>query len=504
MSARAPFDVHPSLAPILNTVLDAVVVMTSEGRVVGWNGTAEQVFGWSSAEATDQLLVDLIVPPQHRAAHQAGLSRLASGGEARVLNRLIEISALCRDGKEIPIELSITTAPSGLHTVFVGFIRDITQRRAAEARTAQQALEARLMFEIAQLAAESDSFEEALQKTLEAICEITGWPVGHAFVIPPGSPDALVSTNIWVESEPGLSGELRHATETIVFVPGDGLPGQILQSGAPLWLSDADTDEKFLRKGNGFLGVFGFPLKHDGSIIAILEFFSKSALPPEQGLLLTVRALGEQVGRVFERKRTQDHEKLLRHEQAHRIKNILAVVQGIAQQTFGKATSVDEAYGIFCGRLMAVAHAQDMLISQHVEGATLHEIIEGVVRGSGIADNRISAAGPDIRISPRNAMTISLGIHELCTNALKYGALSVDDGLVSVAWGTAVVAGARHFEFEWRESGGPPVIAPHRKGFGSRLLEHGLAGQLGGKIELTYAPSGVVCHFTAPLPARRR
>jgi PAS domain S-box-containing protein len=165
MSARAPFDVHPSLAPILNTVLDAVVVMTSEGRVVGWNGTAEQVFGWSSAEATDQLLVDLIVPPQHRAAHQAGLSRLASGGEARVLNRLIEISALCRDGKEIPIELSITTAPSGLHTVFVGFIRDITQRRAAEARTAQQALEARLMFEIAQLAAESDSFEEALQKT---------------------------------------------------------------------------------------------------------------------------------------------------------------------------------------------------------------------------------------------------------------------------------------------------------------------------------------------------
>ena len=499
MSVLSIYDVHPSLAPILNTVLDAVVVMSSEGQVVGWNAAAEQVFGWTSAEATGQLLADLIVPPQHRAAHQEGLARLAAGGSARVINQLIEISALCRDGREIPIELSITTAPTGLKSVFVGFIRDISQRRAAEARIEQQALEARLSFEIAHLAADSDSFEEALLKALEAICEITDWPVGHAFVTAEGNSNALISTNVWAESIPGIADELRRATDAIEFGPGVGLPGMILQSGEPEWLSDADKSEKFPRKGKGFMGVFGFPLKRDGQIIAVLEFFSKSAHSPEPALLMTVRTLGEQVGRVFERKRTQDHEKLLRHELAHRVKNILAVVQAIAQQSFGKATSIEDAYAIFCGRLLAVAHAQDLLVSQNVEGTTLGEIIDGALRGSGVADNRVSASGPHVAISQRHAVTISLGIHELCTNALKYGALSVESGSVSISWGEIDVAGAPSFEFEWKESGGPPVVAPQIKGFGSKLIERGLASELGGKIELKYDPLGVVCRFTVPL-----
>ena len=205
---------------------------------------------------------------------------------------------------------------------------------------------------------------------------------------------------------------------------------------------------------------------------------------------------------MFERRRTQDYQKLLLHELDHRVKNILAVVQSIAQQTFRKATSIEEADANFRGRLMAVAHAQDVLVSQNVEGATLREIIESALHGSGVADTRVTAAGPDVTISRRNAVTMSLAIHELCTNALKYGALTADDGSVAITWGEVEVAGARQFEFEWRESGGPPVTTPHRKGFGSSLLEQGLAAELGGKLELRYEPGGVVCHFTAPLSAR--
>jgi len=501
MPVTATYDVDPSLVPILDTVLDAVVVMTIDGLIGGWNHVAETTFGWTWSEARGQSLGDMIVPEQHRQAHREGLQRLASGGKAHVLNRLIEITGLHRDGREFPIELSITTAPSASGQVFVGFLRDISKRRDAEALIERQALENRLMFELASMAAESDSFETALRSALEAICEITGWPVGHAFIVPPGNPNVLRSSGIWIESEPCVAVNLRAATEATTFGPGVGLPGQILVSGEPQWIADTDAEANFPRKGTGFLGAFGFPLKRDGRPIAILEFFSKSEAPPDPGLLLTVRTLGEQVGRVFERKRTQDHQQLLLRELDHRVKNILSVVQAIAQQTFRKATSIDDAYEVFRGRLMAVAQAQDVLVSQDADGATLLEIIEGALRGSGVSPDRVKATGPETKISARNAVTISLAIHELCTNAFKYGALSVEGGTVAITWGIGADINGRNFMFEWRETGGPHVVPPQRKGFGSSLLERGLASDLGGKITLEYAPAGVVCSFAAPLPS---
>ena len=150
---------------------------------------------------------------------------------------------------------------------------------------------------------------------------------------------------------------------------------------------------------------------------------------------------------------------------------------------------------------MAVAQAQDVLVSQNTDGATLLEIIEAALRGSGVSPDRVTANGPEIKISARNAVTISLAIHELCTNAFKYGALSVEGGTVAITWGIGADINGRNFMFEWREVGGPPVVPPQRKGFGSSLLERGLAAELGGKITLEYAPAGVVCTFAAPLPA---
>lgn len=501
MTAEHSIDIDSSLAPILGTVLDSVVVMSTDGLVIGWNAIAAKTFGWSADEALNQYLGDLIVPEQHRKAHREGLMRMASGGKPHVLNRLIEITALHRDGHEMPIELSITTALSGSSSVFVGFIRDISERREAEALIARQALKNRLMFDIANMASDSDSFEDALRKALEAICEITGWPVGHAFVVPPGNPNTLCSSGIWFETEQGLADKLRAATDAIVFGPGVGLPGEILLSGEPKWIADTNAESNFPRKGNGFLGAFGFPLKRDGGIIAILEFFSESEAAPEPDILLIVRALGEQVGRVFERKRTQDHQELLLHELDHRVKNILGVVQAVAQQTFRRAESIDEASTIFRGRLIAIAQAQDILVSQNLKGAMFLEIIEGALRGSGVSPDRVVAKGPEVNISARNAVTISLAIHELCTNAFKYGAFSTDEGSVSINWKLENNDGKKEFHFEWREKGGPPVTSPQRKGFGSSLLERGLGAQLGGTISLEYPVGGLICKYNAPLPS---
>ncbi len=496
MSAVLPAEFHPDLAPILDTVLDAVIVMDEDGCVIGWNAIAEKVLGWSAEEAVGRQLAALVVPSQHRTAHHEGLRRLKGGGEARVLNRLIEITALHREGREFPVELSITRASDRPGSAFVGFLRDISDRRKAEQRLKQQALQGRLMFEIADMAADADSLDIALERAIAAICEITGWPVGHAFIAPKAGGGALSSTSIWFEAQAGLADGLKAATAAIAFTPGIGLPGRIIQSGEPLWISDTDDDDNFPRKGHGFRGAFGFPLRHEGKTIAVLEFFSTEVSPPDDDLLLVVRALGEQVGRVFERKRTDDRQELLVQELRHRVKNILAVVQAVAHQTFSRSGDIGQAQAAFMKRLAALASAQDLIASDNWRGTTLREIVAAALAGCGAAAERVSITGPDVPIPAATAVSVALAVHELCTNAFKYGSLSLDSGRVRISWGRE--ADGRHV-FEWRELGGPPVQAPTRRGFGTGLIERGLERQLGGKVELDFAPDGLVCRFTADL-----
>jgi PAS domain S-box-containing protein len=129
----SPSQASDALRIVLGTVLDAVVVIDAEGAVTGWNAVAERVFGWTADEAVGRNLNELIVPAKHREAHLSGMHRYQRTGEARVLNRRIEISALDKAGREFPIELSITPAPAGTGAAFIGFMRDISERREAEA-----------------------------------------------------------------------------------------------------------------------------------------------------------------------------------------------------------------------------------------------------------------------------------------------------------------------------------------------------------------------------------
>lgn len=486
----------PDLTPVLDTVLDAVVVMSEDGLVLGWNAVAEQAFGWTAEDTIGYPLAERLIPERYRRAHDEGLRRVVAGGAARVLNRRIEISALCKDGREVPVELSITTTGRDHARCFVGFLRDITERRDAEERLRRQALEARLLFEIAQMASASDSLDAALEAALEAICEVAGWPVGHALIVSDTDPPLLMSTPIWRETREGAASELKRATAETQFATGLGLPGRILASGEPLWVSDIDDAADFPRRGTGFHGAFGFPLKNEGKVIAVLEFFTESAVPPDPALLLTVRTLGEQVGRVFERKRTQDRQMLLMNELNHRVKNILAVVQAVAHQSLAGASDPQQGYDVFISRLMALSGAHDLLVAQDWSGASLRKIIQAAMTGCGYDDERVTISGPDIEVPASSAISISLGVHELCTNAYKYGALSAEGGHVHISWGHTGQPQDGRFFFEWRERGGPPVSPPTRKGFGTNLIQRGLARELGGKAEIDYAPEGLVCRFT--------
>lgn len=199
---------------------------------------------------------------------------------------------------------------------------------------------------------------------------------------------------------------------------------------------------------------------------------------------------------VTERVRGEQHLRLVVNELNHRVKNTLAMIQAISVQTFRNAEDLPNAQASFSARIMALARANDLLTGENWEGASLYDIVAGVsVIHAGNEPDRFVAKGPMVRLSPKVALSLSMAMHELATNAVKYGALSNDTGRVDVSW----KAEDGRLRIEWRESGGPPVKAPERRGFGSRLVERGLAGEMGGSAQLMFEPDGVVCVIEAPL-----
>jgi PAS domain S-box-containing protein len=475
------------ISPILETVLDAVVVMDRDGIVRAWNHHAEAIFGWPASEAIGQNLGELIVPPAMREAHHRGLRRYNAKGIARVLDSRLELNGLRRDGTEVPVELSITLVSREGREVFVGFLRDISERKQAEAQLEFQLRESRLMLELSELAGADKGFDEALVATLDAICELAEWPVGHAFLVT--DDQSPLKSTLWSSGADKTAAALVKATEAIDFQTGVGLPGRVLETGKPLWISSVRSDEEFLRQGLGFESAFGFPVHSGNRCIAVLEFFSRDSRQPQEHLLLSARAIGAQVGRVHERWHNEELRALLLAELNHRAKNILQVVRGMAHLSFGGATDVAQAREAFDRRLDSVAKANDILHAQSGDAALLGDIVREALGGCGIGEERATLDGLQLCIDSSTSIMVSLAVHELCTNAFKYGALASADGTIEIAWRLTPGNDAQ-FDFEWIERGGPPVDKPSRKGFGMRILERGIELETGGQAEALYEASG--------------
>ncbi|MEC4686921.1 MAG: MHYT domain-containing protein, partial [Nitrospirota bacterium] len=196
-------------------------------------------------------------------------------------------------------------------------LTDITQLkevelelRERERRLSAQSLEETLLHRAAEMAAETDSFEDALQQVVDMVCEMTGWPVGHIYEISSEKPDLLISTTIWHLEDPDAYSVFQEVTERTQFLVGEGLPGRILKSGEPAWITNVQTDPNFprnkLARDLGVKGAFGFPVKISGEVVAVLEFFADQEVSPDENLMQTIRNVGEQLSRVFERKRAEE------------------------------------------------------------------------------------------------------------------------------------------------------------------------------------------------------
>ncbi|MPR08931.1 PAS domain S-box protein [Microvirga tunisiensis] len=202
---------------------------------------------------------------------------------------------------------------------------------------------------------------------------------------------------------------------------------------------------------------------------------------------------------ITSRKRAEQELEVVHHELGHRLKNVLTMVQAIASHTLRSAPSMDVARETLAARLVALGKAQDLLITKSSEEAEIGTLVHSVLEAQRISEpERLRIRGPDARLSPQVALSLALILHELATNAVKYGALSNEQGHVDLVW-TVTEDTPACLALRWSEHGGPTVTEPKHKGFGSRLITRGLAGGVGGDVTLRYEPTGVVCTITAPL-----
>jgi two-component system, chemotaxis family, CheB/CheR fusion protein len=226
---------------------------------------------------------------------------------------------------------------------------------------------------------------------------------------------------------------------------------------------------------------------------------------------LTVSAVRDSEGRIIaastvardvsEKLQAERHRTSLMAELDHRVKNTLATVHSIAAQTASNAATVAEFSEAFETRLLALSQTHNLLTEGHWRGASLRRILATELSPYNLdVDNpRFALDGEDVRLGPAQALALGMAFHELATNAAKYGAFSIEAGRLNVSWVIDHSASVEHLRLNWVEVGGPPVSAPARRGFGSRLIERGLPHETGGDVSLEFAPKGVRCTISMPL-----
>ncbi len=202
---------------------------------------------------------------------------------------------------------------------------------------------------------------------------------------------------------------------------------------------------------------------------------------------------------ITDRRQTTEHLRVLLRELAHRSKNLMAVIQSIASQTARGVPSVDQFVTRFSGRLQSLARAHDIITEEEWRGATLHELARAQVNlYADWPSSRVSVSGPHIFLSPNAAQHLGLALHELATNAIRYGALSGRGGRVEISWDRRERGREREIVFCWKERGGPPVSTPGATSFGRLMLEQIVPASVSGTAELRFDPDGVSYCLCAP------
>jgi two-component sensor histidine kinase len=302
---------------------------------------------------------------------------------------------------------------------------------------------------------------------------------GAAPSLPDAYNDALDGTEIGPAV--GSCGTAAHLRQTVI-VPDIATD--------PLW---ENWRELALR--HGLRACWSVPIMSRGSErpLGTFAIYYRTPRRPAAEELEVISFMSRTAAVAIECDRQEKQQQLLIGELSHRLKNTLATVQSLASQTLRSKIDV-QVWRDFEARLVRLSKTHDLLLRQRWESVELRELVVQSVLEPFESRGRIHVEGPPIRLPPRLTLLLAMVLHELCTNAEKYGALSNDVGKISITWTIARDSDATDLvDLRWAETGGPPVKAPVRRGFGTLLLERALKAEMGGMVALDYRPQGLVC-----------
>jgi PAS domain S-box-containing protein len=250
-----------------------------------------------------------------------------------------------------------------------------------------------------------------------------------------------------------------------------------------------------LKEDRAVRGMEAIAERPDGTRISFIHY--PTPLHDDTGRL--VGAVNMLVD-ITDRKRAEEQQALLIRELHHRVRNTLATVQAIMGSTARSSDTIEEFQTALIGRIGALAKTHRLLteeVGAVTFGDILHNELDAFDDG---CDNRLTLSGPDVLLPAQLAVSLGMAIHELTTNSAKYGALSVYGGKIDVTWSMTIEAARPRLDFDWVESGGPPVTPPRREGFGSRLLQVVLPGQIQASASIEYLREGMRMHCSVPMP----
>ncbi|WP_152093193.1 PAS domain S-box protein [Rhizobium dioscoreae] len=411
-----------------------------DGRFVQVNGRFCEIVGYAESELLGMRMHDITYPDDLRENTRMFETMMATGESFEIEKRYIR-----KDGSLVWVANSVSGLrdDSGHIRRVASVVTDITERKRV------QQVEQRL----AAIIASSD--DAILSTDLNMV--ITSWNTG-------------------AERLYGHSAEEAIGRSVMMLVPDDRSeeePAILAQIRAGQKVEPYETKRRC----------------KNGELVDVL--LSVSPIYDAYGRIIGASKIAHDISAKKEAERLQT---VLVGELNHRVKNVLATVMAIARQTLGRDDVDKASVETFEARLSSMARAHDLLIHGQWEQAELTAVIAQAL--SPYPKDRFEISGPAIKLAPRAVVSISLALHELATNAAKYGALSVADGRVAITW-SLETGRTDHLKLRWQESGGPIVKPPTRKGFGSRLIENLLAAELSGKVQVRYEPSGLICEVDA-------
>jgi PAS domain S-box-containing protein len=428
------------LACIVDSSDDAIISKDLDGIISSWNKAASRLFGYEAAEVIGKPVTILI--PQDRRDEESFILQQIRRGE-----RIDHYETVRRrkDGGLIDISLTISPVRNAQGKIIGAskIARDITKRK--------RELDASLM--LASIVETSD--DAIISKNLDGI--ITSWNKGAERIF-------------------GYMAEEMIGKSIKVLIPREYHP-------------EEDTILERIRHGQRIEHYETIRQRKHGSLINVSLTVSPVADP--QGKIVGASKIARD---ITERKRTEAQISLLAREAEHRTKNILATVQATVHLT--QSETIDGLKSAIEGRIQALANVHALFVQSRWEGANLRNLVtQELSPHCQDVEARARIEGPDLLLEPYAAQTIAITLHELATNAAKYGALSVPDGRVHVAWSGVDKA---HLILRWTETRGPLVTSPTRKGFGTRVMERMIREQLKGKMQFEWRADGLVCEIVLP------